>query len=113
MIDIPKLFLILLCFILFLSHSCEKEYKKEIAKKRPHKTKKTRKRRKRVCISRNTFVIIFHSTCSLAIPRSLSSPLCLDPTILIHSLGQQLGRVLGTLIQHCYLLLTCVPQIFI
>jgi hypothetical protein len=44
----------------------------------------------------------------------LVSPfLCLGPTVLIHFLGQQLERVLGTLIQHCYLLLTCVPHIYI
>jgi hypothetical protein len=27
-------------------------------------------------------------------------------------LGQQLGQILWTLIQHCYLLLTCVPHTY-
>jgi hypothetical protein len=61
-----------------------------------------------------TCVIVLLPTCFLVILRSLLPPfLCLGRIVLIHFLGQQLGRVLGTLIQYCYLLLTCVPHIYI
>jgi hypothetical protein len=116
-----EIFLTLLCYILFLRHSYEKrEYKKASAKKVRTKQRKKEEeigeKEKTVRISRNTvdlctFVIVFHSNLFLVIPRSLSPPLYLGPTVLIHYLGQQLRRLLGTLIQHCYLLLTYVLQI--
>jgi hypothetical protein len=96
----------------------KKENIKGKCTKKPHKTNKKEKNRKRekgVHIRKTTIDLCAYMIRLIAIlfpPRSLLHPMCLPPTDLIHSLGQKLGRVYWTLIQHSYLLLTCVPQIY-
>jgi hypothetical protein len=67
-----RFFLIILCYILFLRHSCEKnrilksKCKKINTKQRKKGEKSEKRREKKVCISRNiihlcTYVVVFHS----------------------------------------------------
>jgi hypothetical protein len=71
----------------------KRQVQKKAAQNKEKKKKKSEKKRKTVRISRNTvdlctFVIAFHSNLFRAIPRSLSPPLYLGLTVLIHYLGQ-------------------------
>jgi hypothetical protein len=93
---------------------CKREKYKKIFEKKSQKKRKKRvaHNQKRQCSVYlcDYFAPSLFSCCThILVPPFL----CLGLTVLLHFLGQQLGRVLGTLIQHCYLLLTCVPHIYI
>jgi uncharacterized protein YqhQ len=59
------------------------------------------------------FVVSFALSVFLLLPFILVSLSCLSQLVLETRIGQQLGQVLWTFIQYCYLLLNCVPHIYL
>jgi hypothetical protein len=88
------------------------KYKKKYLKKKIAKKRRVAHNQKHQCSVHlcDYFAPSLFSCCThILVPPFL----CLGPTIQLHFLGQQLEQVLGILIQHCYLLLTCVLHIYI
>jgi len=85
----------------------KKEKKKIVKEKRREKRKGAHKEHPVALL----FAVPFALSIFPLLPFILISLPCLSQLLLGTCIGQQLGQVLWTFIQYCYLLLTCVPYI--
>jgi hypothetical protein len=86
-------------------------------KKRKEKIAKEKRRDKKGAHKEHSiallFVVPFALSVFLLLPFILVLLPCVSQLVLGTRIGQQLGQVLWTFIQYCYLLLNCVPHIYI
>jgi hypothetical protein len=108
---------IVVCSLLRKNIKRAKAIKKFGQKKEKKKIAKEKRRDKKGAHKEHSIALLFVVPFALSIFSLLSFILvslpCVSQLVLGTRIGQQLGQVLWTFIQYCYLLLNCMPHIYL